>query len=312
VSHALGGRSFADWLSLLFLVACWGSTFALTKTALESMTPLWIVSLRLCIGVIAVMAVLRLRRERLPRRPVLWAWLAVIGSLAVVPFFLISWGSQHIDTGLSGILFGIGPLVTIAIAHFVVPGERMTLFKLSGLVVGFCGLVVLIGPGALAGLGGGDLELLAQFAMVGAAAGYSVQGICAKLMPDLSPIQKSAGAFLCAAIISIPLAWTMEADLPLGASWRSLAATAAMGVFATALAGTVMFRLIHSAGPTFLSLTHYLIPLYVLVLGVVLLGEETSARELLALALVVSGIALSEWRGHARQARLASNENRRL
>jgi drug/metabolite transporter (DMT)-like permease len=120
------------------------------------------------------------------------------------------------------------------------------------------------------------------------------------MMPDLSPFQKSAGAFICAAVISVPLAWVSEHELPLEASWRSLAATATMGVFATALAGTVMFRLIHSAGPSFLSLSQYLIPIYVVALGAVALGEDTSARELVALGLVISGIALSEWHGPTR------------
>jgi len=290
------GRTAVEWASLLFLVTCWGSTFALTKVALETMAPMWIVAVRLCVGAAAVTLILYSRGERLPERAVVWIWLATIGALAVLPFFLISWGTQHIATGLAGILFGVGPLVTIAIAHFVIPGETMTPTKAAGFAVGFAGLVVLIGPNALGGLGAGRLALVAQLAMLGAASAYSIQGICAKLMPDLSPFQKSAGAFLCASAIAVPLAVMTEAAVPLQASARSLAATIGMGVFATALSGVVMFRLIHSAGPTFLSLTNYLIPVYVLVLGIVLLGEAVSTRALVALGLIVAGIALSEWR----------------
>ncbi len=120
--------------------------------------------------------------------------------------------------------------------------------------------------------------------------------ICAKMMPDISPFQKSAGSFLCAAIIAIPLAVMFEAEFPTQMSARFLAATVTMGLFATAISGVVMFRLVHTAGPSFLSLTNYLIPLHVLLLGVTLLGEQISTQALIALGLIVSGIAVSEWR----------------
>ena len=96
--------------------------------------------------------------------------------------------------------------------------------------------------------------------------------------------------------MSIPLALMFEMDFPDHVSVRSLAATATMGLFATALSGVVMFRLIHNAGPSFLSLTNYLIPIYVLLLGITLLGEQISVQALVALGLIVSGIAVSEWR----------------
>ncbi len=294
----LSDRSPIDWLSLMFLVVCWGSTFALTKVALETLPPLWIVAGRLVVGAGALLAVLFLRGECLPMRLDIWLWLTVIGVLGVLPIFLISWGTQHISTALSGILFGVSPLVTIVIAHFWVPGEHLTAPKAMGFAVGFCGLVVLLGPCALTNISGGGVTLLAQLAMVGAASGYAVRSICAKMMPNISPFQKGAGSFLCAVIIAIPLVVMFGADLPVHVSARSLAATAAMGLFATAISGIVMFRLVHSAGPSFLSLTNYLIPLYVLLLGTTLLGEKISSQALVALGLIVSGIAVSEWRRH--------------
>jgi drug/metabolite transporter (DMT)-like permease len=288
-----------DWASLLFLVLCWGSTFALTKVALESIPPLWIVALRLSIGASVVVVILFMRGENLPRAIGIWKWLVVTGAFSVLPFFFISWGTQHVETSLSAIIFGVGPLMTIAMAHFVIPGERLTISKVCGFTTGFLGLIVLFGPSALGDISADSLALLGQVAMVAAAAGYSIQGICGKLMPDISLYQKSAGTFLCAAAIAVPLAVILEPQFPFDATLRSLTATATMGVFATALAGTVMFFLIRSAGPTFLSLAHYLIPLYALAIGIILLGEKTSLQELLALGLIVSGIALSEWKPSA-------------
>ena len=301
VKSPLSGRSVIDWLSLLCLVVCWGSTFALTKVALETVTPLWIVAGRLVVGAGALLAILFVRGEGLPRGLNIWLWLAAIGALGALPIFLISWGTQHLDTALSGILFGVSPLVTIAIAHFVVPGEHLTVPKAAGFAVGFCGLVVLFGATALGGIGEGGVVLLAQLAMLGAASGYAVRSILAKMMPNISPFQKGAGSFLCGAIIAIPVAFLFGGGFPVGVSSRSLAAISTMGMLATAISGVVMFNLIHRAGPSFLSLTNYLIPLYVLLLGITVLDEDISAQEMVALGLIVSGIAVSEWRRRPRR-----------
>ena len=99
--------SLINWFYLSLLVVFWGSTFALTKYALDDFRPLWIVSLRLSIGFVIIYSILKLRGETLPTGIVNWAWLALIGMTAFFPFFLICWGTQYLDTNIGGILFGL-------------------------------------------------------------------------------------------------------------------------------------------------------------------------------------------------------------
>ncbi|MEC7927762.1 MAG: DMT family transporter, partial [Pseudomonadota bacterium] len=136
--------SLINWFYLSLLVIFWGSTFALTKYALDDFSPLWIVSLRLSIGFVIIYSILKLRGETLPTGIVNWAWLALIGMTAFFPFFLICWGTQYLDTNIGGILFGIGPLFTVLAAHFLVPNEKLNRLKLFGVIIGFAGLYILL------------------------------------------------------------------------------------------------------------------------------------------------------------------------
>ena len=298
-------RTAGDWASLLTLVVFWGSTFALTKIAVGTIPPVWIVCIRLWIALAVVLLALRWRGEALPDGLVIWAWLAPIAALAVTPFALITWGTQHIDTGLGGILIGAVPIFVAALAHFVVPGESMTLSRAAGVLLGFAGVILLVDPNALYSLGGDGLAIWAQLAIVAAAFCYAVQGICARVMPDASAYQKSAGMLIIAAPVMLPFALIMAPDGLAEASFTSILATIAIGLFPTALAGVVMFRLTARAGPTFVSLSSYLIPVFAVGLGAIAFGEVLELRAIQALFLILVGIALSEWRS-----RNAGNRNR--
>ena len=115
------------WFYLSLLVIFWGSTFALTKYALDVFSPLWIVAMRLTIGFSIIYSILKIRGEHLPRGFINWLWLVLVGMTAFLPFYLICWGTIYLDTNISGILFGIGPLFTVMAAHFLVPNEKLNL-----------------------------------------------------------------------------------------------------------------------------------------------------------------------------------------
>ena len=132
------------WFYLSLLVIFWGSTFALTKYALDVFSPLWIVAMRLTIGFSIIYSILRIRGEHLPRGLINWLWLVLVGMTAFFPFYLICWGTIYLETNISGILFGIGPLFTVIAAHFLVPNEKLNLIKFLGIIFGFLGLYVLL------------------------------------------------------------------------------------------------------------------------------------------------------------------------
>lgn len=292
---AVATRSLADWASLAALIVCWGSAFALTKVALESMTPVWTVSLRILVATIVFVPIFIATGERLPGDFRFWRWMLVVSLIGTqLPFFLIAWGTQFADTGVVGVLIGAVPLFTIAMAHFAVPGERASPAKVLGFVIGFSGLVVLVGQGTVVDLSGGNEAFYGQVAIVAAALCYAFQGICAKIMPPASAWQKTMAGLLIALVPAFALSLWSGTDGVSAITWTSFLAVSGLGLLSTALAGVIMFRLIASAGPSFTSLTSYLIPVYSLILGAMLFGEQIGSFTLAGLVLILGGIAISE------------------
>src|SRR6476660_4721049 len=116
-----------DWITLAALVVTWGSSFAMTKIAVASIDPAWVMALRLSVGGIFLTLIVMLTQRQWPRRGRLWGWFAVLGLVGhAVPFFLISWGTQFISSGLSGVLMGAIPLFVVVLAHVFLPDERLT------------------------------------------------------------------------------------------------------------------------------------------------------------------------------------------
>jgi drug/metabolite transporter (DMT)-like permease len=294
---ALTARPLAHWLLLLALVVMWGSSFMFTALAVSALPPATVVAARLIIAAVVLGGALVFAARRLPASGAHWRFFvisAIIGN--ALPFWLISWGQQHIPSGLAGILMAIMPLTTLVLAHVFVEGERLTGIRLLGFAIGFSGIVILVGPNVLLEVGGHGSLLLAELAVLGGAICYAVNAIIARRRPPTAPLEAATGVAIAAGLLMAPLAVVM--DQP----WRlSLTATAAvavgfLGVVSTGIATVVYFRLVSIAGPSFLSLINYLIPIWAVVVGVVALGEQPEWTALAALGLVLSGIALSELR----------------
>ena len=283
----------SHWLLLLALVAMWGSSFLLTKVAVSSLAPAQVVSGRLVLaaGVLLVLALLMGRG--FPRGGSAWSYLglmAVVGN--VLPFTLISWGQQRVDSGLAGILMAVMPLTTMVLAHFFIDGERMRRHRILGFTVGFVGIVVLVGPQALVQLGGSGEILVAQLAILGGALAYAVNTILARRRPQTDVWVTSASVLGFAAVLSLPMSVPLglPAEMPGGA----LLTVATLGLVSTAAATVGYFKLITLAGPTFLSQINYLIPLWAVLMGMVFLGERPDWNALVALVLILAGIGLAQ------------------
>jgi drug/metabolite transporter (DMT)-like permease len=287
-------RPLSDWLLLGSLVAVWGTSFLVIDVAVETVPALSVAAGRIVSAAMLLLGALLATGRRLPRGRV-WAHylaLALMGNC--LPFFLIGWGQERITSGLAGILMGVMPLTTLLLAHFFVPGEFLTRRNALGFVFGFGGVVVLTGPEALLELGGSPSELARQLAVLGGAVCYAINAVLARHLPPTDALVASATTLLLAAFVIAPLALAIDRPLALDVSGTSLAAVLWLGIVTTALATIVYYRLIASAGPTFFSYINFLIPIVALACGVALLGEPASARALLALALVLSGLAISQ------------------
>lgn len=290
-------HSAKHWGLLAILVVLWGSNFMFIKIGVETVPPATLVASRLAIGAIILLAVVRamgytfppLGREWLP-----YLAIAILGN--TLPFWAITWGQQYIDSALAGILMAVMPLSTLVLAHFFIAGEGMTRLRLAGFLLGFAGIVVLLGPAALIGLGGSSLQVLAQLSVLSGALFYAIQSVLVRRVLRGNVMVASAAVLLIAALISLPVALLVDRPWTLSPSFRSAAVVTWIGIGPTALATITYLRLVGSAGPTFTSLTNYCVPVVALFLGTALLGEKPGANAYAGLVLILSGIAVTQAR----------------
>ena len=288
-------RPLGHWLLLFALVAMWGSAFMLTGIAVRGFSPTALVAIRLAIAAVLLTGMVVARGHWLPRTRRFWLFsIAITLAGNCVPFWLISFGQQRIDSGLAGILMGIMPLTTMVLAHFFVRGERLNRTKAVGFVVGFIGLVALIGPEALLELRGQGTELRYQLAVLGGAVCYAINTIVARHRPPADPLVAAAGVMLAGSALMLPIGGAPASAQLVGAPAMPLAAMLALSIVATAIATVVFLQLVAIAGPSFTSFINYLVPVWALLMGVIFLGEEPGLRVVIALALILAGIALGE------------------
>lgn len=288
-----------DWVRLLVLTVLWGSAFLLTKVAVSTLAPGLLVAGRLAVACLLLVPLVLLRSRGPAPAPWgvrLWVFLSLIALFgSALPFSPIAGGQQRIDSGLAGILMAIMPLATFGLSHYLVPGERLTSFRVGGFLMGFAGVVALTGPDALQAAIEGEGDLLPMLAVLGGALCYAVSAVLARLRPPSDALPSAAATSLVAAGLTVPFFWGFGgADSPQAPSGASLAAVLVLGAFSTAWASIVYFQLIKSAGPAFVSQLNYLIPLWALAAGMVFLGEHLHPSAVYALALILGGILLTQ------------------
>jgi drug/metabolite transporter (DMT)-like permease len=284
-----------DWLLLTALSVLWGGTFFCTEVALDEVQPATLVLGRVGIAALALLAAVHASGHRMPREASLWVSFLVMGALNnLIPFSLIFWGQLEITGGLASILIATAPLFTVLLAHFLTGDERITPNRLAGLLLGIAGVVVMIGPEALRGLG---LHLLAQLAVLGAALSYAFAGIYGRRFRGQPPLVAAAGQVSASALMMLPatllLARPWTGPLPGATTWAAILGIALLG---TALAYILYFRILASAGVTNLLLVTFLIPVSAILLGTVLLGERLDPEHVLGMGLVGLGLAAIDGR----------------
>ncbi len=286
---------------MLSLVVMWGSAFMFNALALQSVSPSALVTVRLLIGALVLAAVsihYRVDWRALDIRLMTWFLaMAIIGN--ALPFYLIAWGQQQVSSSLAGILMAVMPIATLLMAHFLLPGEPLTPRRIIGFLLGFAGIVILMDPASLREIGAGDHSgLLAQIAILGGALCYALGTIVARLRPESDDLLTSTMVLTFAALITLPFSLAGGHPLTGKLSTIALAAILFLGVVATGLATVVYFVLLRRAGATFVSLINYLIPVWALAAGVLFLHETVGWRAIIALTIILAGIAVSQarWR----------------
>ncbi len=278
-----------EWMLLIALAILWGGTFFFAELALDSLGPLTLATGRVGIGAGAVLVAIGLSGQRLPRAPADWAAFAVMGALNnAIPFALIAWGQTRIESGLAAILNATTPLFTVLLAHAMTRDERLTAQRLAGVLAGIAGVAVLIGPQVLAGLGG---QALAQAAVLAAALSYACAGIWGRRFRGLAPGVAAAGMLTCSTLMLLPAALILERPWQASPGGAAIGAVLALGLFCTALAYVLYFRILATAGATNLLLVTFLIPVSALALGMALLGERPGWTAFAGMVLIFAGLA---------------------
>ncbi len=287
------------WLMLAALAVIWGAAFMATSVATAGFGPFTLAAGRLILGALTLVLYLLLRGEGLPglaRREDLrfWGFAFAVAFLSnAMPFVSLSWAQRHVDSSLAGVFMATVPLFVLPLGHFFVAGESMTRRKIAGFVIGFAGMMVLLGP-SLTAMGGGGIALLAQGACLLAAFGYASGGITSKLAPQRGLIRFAAATLMLSAFQVVPLALIFEEPFATLPPVDSALALLYLALLPTALAQVLLLAVIDRAGPGFLSLVNYQVPVWAVIFGWAFLGEAIPGRLWIALALILAGLAISQ------------------
>ena len=280
-----------EWTLLIILSIVWGGSFFFVGVAVEALPPLTIVAVRVSLAAIALLAVVHLTGLRMPVIPKIWVALIFMGILNnVIPFTLIVWGQTHIASGLASILNATTPLFTIVAAHLLTKDEKMTSNKIVGVIIGFSGVVIMLGHEALGGLGD---SVFAQLAILGAAISYSCAGIFGRRFAQagVSPVVTAAGQVIASSMLLIPLA--IFYDKPFSLPMPGLEiwlAILGLALISTAFAYILYFRILSTAGATNLLLVTLLIPVSAILLGTAFLGEQLSLKHFWGMVMISIGL----------------------
>jgi drug/metabolite transporter (DMT)-like permease len=294
MQHRMAGQ---EWAMLLGLALAFGSAFFFVKIGLASFGPLTVSAGRVVIAAVVLAAYAAVGGRRIPEHPKAWLALLVMGALNnALPFALICWSQTRIDSGLAAILNATTPIFSVLLAHLV-GAERLTLRRSSGVVLGFAGVAVMIGPAAF---GRFDPTNLAALAVLAAACSYACAGLWGRRLRDLPTAVAAAGMLAGSSAILLPVAAFLERPWRAAASSSSLAAVAALALIGTVVAYLLYFRLLVRVGPTNLLLVTFLLPVVALALGAIFLGEAVQPAELAGFALILAGLAAIDGRLFAR------------
>ncbi len=281
----------ADYGLLLLLSAIWGSSFLFIKLAVETTPAVSMTAARLLLAGIILLCMANLAKQKLPRGKDLWFWILMSAFFGnALPFGLIGWGEEKIDSGLAAILMAVMPLTTLVLAHVFTTDEKITLPKFIGVLLGFAGLIVLIGPEKLATLGE---ETVRQLAVAAAAVCFGINAIITKRLTGLPPKGLAAAIVMSSALMLIPASFLFDTPAEIRPSALSAISIVALAIFHTVIATFLLFAIIRKQGASFFSQINFLVPLFGVAWGAVLLSERPSANAYVALALILLGVAIA-------------------
>ncbi|WP_051630999.1 DMT family transporter [Afifella pfennigii] len=287
---------------LILLSLLWGGSFLFMRVAGEEIPVLTLVFLRVALAALALHAVIIASGRRYPASGRIYGRALVMGVVNnAIPFTLIVFATVRIGAGAAAILNAMTPIFTVLLAHLLTADEKMNARKMTGVLLGFAGVAVMIGLPALQGL---SRELIAALAMLGATTAYGLSAVIGKGFREVDPVVASALQLTASSLIMAPIAFAVDAPLSLPMpSWPAIFSTLAFALFSTALAYVLFFRILARAGGTNVALVTLLVPVSAVALGAFFLGERFGLGEIAGMALIGAGLLAMDGRVLAALAR---------
>lgn len=278
------------WFLLIFLSLLWGGSFFFIGVAVREVPVATLAGARVTFASVFLLAALFLSGLRPPRDLATWRSFFIIGLLnSVIPFYLIVWAQTQIGSGLAAILNAFTPISTAIVAHVFTTDEKLTPPRLVGVLLGFGGVAVMLGPDLIQGL---DAHLLPPFAVLLATVSYGFAAVYGRRFSRLKmpPMMAASGQILAASMMLVPLALVLDRPWQLALpSGTVIAAVLAMAMFSTALAYVVFFRVLAQAGSN-ANLVTLLVPVSAILLGALFLGERLGPRHFAGMAIIAAGL----------------------
>lgn len=278
---------------LLLAVLIFSLAFIGMKVSVAEFGTFWTVALRILIALAVLLPYTLWRGLVLPRDAKMWALLSVISlSNVVLPFFALTWAIQWIDVGTAALIFGTVPLLALGASHFTTTDDRMTTRKFGGVVLGLAGVAVVVGRDAFLGL---STQLVAQGVIFLACLGFVTAGILLRKIEGLPPTRLTSIVYSLATPPLLGAALIWGGPLQTQPSAAALGWLAFTGVFASGVGYILRFHLIRTVGYSYFALGMNLLPIVSIGLAALILGEPITVTTLIALALVLSGLALARF-----------------
>jgi drug/metabolite transporter (DMT)-like permease len=278
----------------LALLGClaflWGTSYIFIKIALTDIPPVTLIAVRVVIAALVLSSLVAFLGQRWPRGPSRWARLMIQAFCnSIGAWTILAWGQQHVDAALASVLNSTSPIFAVLLTLALSGRRAVPALQGAGVVIGILGVVLVVGPDALGGLGQG---LAGQLACLVGAALYAVAAIHGRYFADLPPIVTAAATMACASLVLVPAALVVDRPRTLSPGAEAVSAALALGLFSTALAMVIYFRLVRTLGSIGVASQSYLRAGVGVVLGVTFLGEVLSIHVLLGILTALAGVVL--------------------
>ena len=282
------------YFALLFLATLWSSSFLVIKVSVETIPPFTLTAIRLFVAMVFLWVILLIKGEKLPNTARGWFMCFLVGLFGnALPFTLIGWGEVVVDSGLTAVLLAAMPFSTVVLAHFFTEGDRLTPQRTLGIVIGFMGIVILVGPAVMAGLGD---DALRQLAIAAAGISYAVSTVIARNMVPSSLLGRSVAIMITAFVQLLPFALWVDQPWTLEPSGTALLGAFHLGIMPTGVATLIYLYLIAARGAGFFAYINYLIPVLGVIWGAALMGEHITQQVLAALGAILIGLFVANYR----------------